>query len=148
MKEQIYSALRTALTALAGLGGLLASKGAIAPEDVATIDTASIGIADGLAVIGAALLMRLFIFLGGKLKAASGGNAALLCMVAALFLGLGALPSCAATFHPDGSASVSTDPDAAISVIDKIADFLRPEPTEPVQPVEPVLPITPEDSAK
>jgi hypothetical protein len=145
MKEQIYSALRTALTALAGLGGLLASKGAIAPEDVASIDTASIGIADGLAVIGAALLMRLFIFLGGKLKAVSGGNAALLGMVAALLLGLGALPSCAATFNPDGSASLSTDPDAAISVIDKIADFFRPEPTEPV---EPVLPITPEDSAK
>lgn len=68
MKTILLSSLRHALTALAGLGGYLAAKGAVAPEEAAGLDAAGANLAEALAVIAAALLARLAIYLLAKIK--------------------------------------------------------------------------------
>lgn len=80
MNTYIASLLRHALTALAGLGGLLLSKGLIASADAPAVDAAGASIGSALVVIGTAVLGRLVLTLLGKVKlsglvAGTGGKA-------------------------------------------------------------------------
>ena len=100
MNTLIASAVRHALTALAGLGGLLASKSLIDATDTAAVNAAGTTLADALAVIAAALAARLVIYLTGKLKLSSTAglfaiSPAMLGMVATAAAVGTLLPSCA-----------------------------------------------------
>lgn len=134
MKETITSILRHAVTGLAGLGGLLAAKGWIAPDDTAAVDAAGANLGAALVVIGSAVAVRLLMMglakfptlfrLGaGETKGGTGngasGGAALLLLVSTAAGFMGCLPSCApgqlsnvpiriGIVGPDGSVSYSS----------------------------------------
>lgn len=116
MKAYLTSLLRHALSALLGLGALLASKGLINPDDVDAVSAASVSLVDALVVIVVAVVARLIFSKvpwlapasssgsddpagssanGVDQRAASGGTSGLLVMAGLLALALAALPSCA-----------------------------------------------------
>lgn len=116
MKAYLTSLLRHALSALLGLGALLASKGLINPDDVDAVSAASASLVDALVVVGVAVVARLIFSKvpwlapasssgsdepvgssanGVDQRAASGGTSGLLLMAGLLALALAALPSCA-----------------------------------------------------
>lgn len=66
MKTYIESLLRHALTALAGLGGFLASHNLIDAADRGAVDAAGGTVASGLVVIISAILCRMFISVVAK----------------------------------------------------------------------------------
>ena len=137
MKTILLSYLRHALTALAGLGGFLAAKGAVDPADAAGLDAAGANLAEALAVIAAALAMRLFIYLMGKLRVPSSvgtfGFVPLLGMVGLAGLAVLALPGCATTVTkttlPDGTVvevtAKASDP-AALDAATAVSGMLLP----------------------
>lgn len=98
LKNEFASLLRHALTALAGIGSLLAARGWIAPEDEAAVNTAGLSVTEAVIVVVVALVARIFISLAGKLKRP--GTASLMMSAAALPLVMGitvagSLASCA-----------------------------------------------------
>jgi hypothetical protein len=102
MKDQLISLLRHATTALAGLGGFLAYRGLIAPEDSAAVDAAGASLGEALIVVLVAVVSRQVIFwmakMGlGKAVAKSGGSSPLLALGGMLLLLMTAasLTSCA-----------------------------------------------------
>ena len=102
MKIMIASLLRHAFTALAGLGGLLFSRGLIEAGDVAQVDASGVSLGAALSVIITAIAGRLLLTLLGKAITGGTGEAghagkrmaslALFCSVLALS---GCLTSCA-----------------------------------------------------
>ena len=109
MKEHIQTILRHSLTALAGLGGLLARRELIHDDDVVAVDAAGAGMVDVLVVIVSAIIARIALKLlsalkGRKIVSEAGGSGggiarALVAMVAASCLLMtvgGALTSCKA----------------------------------------------------
>lgn len=116
MKAYLTSLLRHALSALLGLGALLASKGLINPDDVDAVSAVSVSLVDALVVVGVAVVARLIFSKvpwlapagssgshgpdgngehGDGKRAASGGTSGLFLMAGLLALALAALPSCA-----------------------------------------------------
>jgi hypothetical protein len=67
MKDTLAAAIRTVLVCLAGLGGFLASHGLVDAADAATLNAAGATLQDALAAIATALVMRLMIYLMGKI---------------------------------------------------------------------------------
>ena len=103
MKTYLASISRHAFTALAGLGGLLFSKGLIAEADVSQVNASGVSLGAALAVILTAIVGRVALTLLGKVfTGAAGesggmsGGASLLVMCGAAVGLLGALPSCSA----------------------------------------------------
>jgi hypothetical protein len=95
MKESLHTAIRHALTALAGLGAFLASKGLLDSADAPAVDAAGLQVSDALTVILGAMIMRLLIFLMGKIKGLSGDKAGMaLFWFAGTAVGCMTLPSC------------------------------------------------------
>lgn len=108
MKEQLASLIRHALTALAGLGGFLFSKGLIDQGDVTSVDGAGVSLASAIAVILAAVVARLLLTLSAKIfRSGSGelddgeggtgtGNTLLLLLCGTAAVLMGGLSSCSA----------------------------------------------------
>jgi hypothetical protein len=74
MKTLITSLLRHSLTALAGLGTLLAARGCVAEEDAEAVNAAGTSMIEVLVVVLAAIFARLLIFLLGKAKNGNGSG--------------------------------------------------------------------------
>lgn len=106
MKSYIESLIRHALTALAGLGGFLASHQFIDAGDAAAVDAAGASVASGLVVILSAVIGRILLTLvakyfrhgTGELDKQEGpfGKAGALLLFACAAGALGVLPSCTA----------------------------------------------------
>jgi len=101
LKEELASALRHAVTALAAIGTLLAMRGCIAAEDEAAVNAAGGTIGEALVVIVAAIVARVAISWMGRIKALaqSGRNAPVLIWATLPllfgFVVAGSLTSCA-----------------------------------------------------
>ena len=95
MKDTLLTSLRHAFTAFAGLGGYLLAHGAISADDVQSVNTAGASLGEALAVVAAALLARLVIWISGKIV--SGGSVSMIAMCLCLgMLAVGGLSAC----HP------------------------------------------------
>lgn len=99
MKDMLVTLFRHALTALAGVGTLLAGRGWIAPEDAEAVNASGASLREALVVVLVAVVARLAMVLGGKfLKVSGKDNTGIHLWL--LFLGTvalaGALPSCTA----------------------------------------------------
>ncbi|MFU8894020.1 MAG: hypothetical protein ACNA8L_10365 [Luteolibacter sp.] len=129
LKNELASLLRHALTALAGIGSLLAARGCIAAEDEAAVNAAGLSVTEAVIVVAVAIVARILISLSGKLRL-PGGPAALCMMMSAAALPLvmgitvaGSLASCADYTGPrfligveNDQGSVSYDSDAGGTV--------------------------------
>jgi hypothetical protein len=103
LKNELASLLRHALTALAGIGSLLAARGCIAEEDIEAVNAAGLSVTEALIVVAVAIVARIFISLAGKLKLP--GTAALMMMSAAalpLLMGLSVAASLASCSNYTG----------------------------------------------
>lgn len=124
--------IRHSLTALAGLGGLLVSRGLADPGDAAAIDQAGTALADSVSVILAAVIMRGILYALGKLKlpasAGAFGLAPLLGLVGTA-AGLACLPSCSTTVTkttmPDGTVVEVTAKSSDAAAIGAAVDVSR-----------------------
>ena len=74
MKDTLLTSLRHAFTALAGLGGFLLAHGAIETADAANVNAAGATLGEALAVIVAALVARLVVFISGKIVSGSASS--------------------------------------------------------------------------
>lgn len=92
----VSSALRHAFTALASLGTFLSVHGWISPSDAAGVNAAGVSLGDALAVVAAAVVARLLIWIGGKF---AGGDVSLFTLGASMCIGtlaVGGLSACSA----------------------------------------------------
>lgn len=105
MKETIASALRHAFTALAGLGTYLALHGLIGAADTASVNVAGATIGDALAVVAAALVARLVVWVTGKMGAADKSPLVPVLLVVCGTLAVGGLPACSPDYPISGSLS-------------------------------------------
>ena len=97
MKAIAATSLRHAFTALAGLGTYLSAHGLIGGADAPAVDAAGASLGDVLAVIAAALVARLAVWLSGK--AVTGGSSRVQSLGLAIGLGslaIGGLSGCSA----------------------------------------------------
>lgn len=84
LRTALLTSLRHSLTALAGLGGFLASRGLVAADDAGAVDAAGGSLADALAAVGAALAARGLIWLFSKFPNARTAGATPLSVIAVL----------------------------------------------------------------
>jgi len=101
MKDYLASLLRHALTALAGLGGLMLSHNLITDSDVSQVDAAGSSLACAITVIGTAVIGRVLLTLGGKIftggageTSGTSGGALLFALMGTAAGVMGCLPSC------------------------------------------------------
>jgi hypothetical protein len=102
MKNELASLLRHSLTALAGIGGLLAARGCIQMEDAPAVDAAGLSMVEGIVVVVMAIVARVLISVMGKIGATkkvanSGGSLPLVALTGALLslVTAASLSSCA-----------------------------------------------------
>lgn len=127
MKDLVHSSLRHVFTALAALGTYLALHGAVGPDDVDAVNAAGASLGDGLSVIVAALVARLFLWLSGKAmwpagdSKTSGSGVTLLALCLCIgSLAVGGLSGCSGVpvrvgiVGPDGTLSYSSKGGLAI----------------------------------
>jgi len=119
MKDQLTSLLRHSLTALAGLGTLLAARGCVAAEDAEAVNSAGATLIEVVAVVLAAILARLLISLLGKEKNAKIGNGSggtqlygLGGCLLFLSVGAGSLLSSSCAEYPLGGTLTYRDPES------------------------------------
>jgi len=125
MKDQILSLLRHAVTGLAALGTLLATKSLIAPEDVAVVNDSGASLGSAVVVIVGAILARLALTGLGKLfpktdgehtsNGGSGGRLPLWMLVGTAAALMTTLPSCSMPegYNLSGSAYLTDGDDKA-----------------------------------